>query len=68
MFEKLNEVLNYDKNELGEVAFPYGKFRDMFEVNITELVDLLVGIPRDGSHQSAMQALIMLNDNETKRE
>ena len=26
MFEKLNEALNYDKNELGEVAFPYGKF------------------------------------------
>jgi len=40
----------------------------MFKTNITELVDLFVGIPRDGSHQSAMQALIMLNDDETKRE
>jgi len=68
MFEKLNEALNYDKNELGEVAFPYGKFRDMFETNITELDDLFAGILRDGSHQSAIQALIMLNDDETKRE
>lgn len=68
MFEKLNDALNYDKNELGEAAFPYGKFRDMFKTNITELVDLFVGIPCDGSHQSAMQVLIMLNDNEAKRE
>lgn len=68
MFEKLNDALNYDKKELGEVAFPYQKFRDMFKSSFGQLIELFSGIPRDGSHQSAMQVLIMLNDNEDKRE
>jgi len=68
IFENLNEALNYDKSELGEVAFPFQKFREMFKEYMERIIDLFTGIPRDGSHQSAMQALIMLNDNDEKRE
>lgn len=68
MFEKLNDALNFDKNELGEVAFPFQKFRDMFREQIAELLDVFEGIPRDGSHRTLMQALILLNDDEAKRD
>lgn len=68
IFENLNDALNYDKKELGTVAFPFQKFREMFRDNIEQLMDLLAGIPRDGSHDSAMQVLIMLNDDDEKRE
>ena len=68
IFENLNDALNYDKSELGEVAFPFQKFREMFKDYMQQVIDLFTGIPRDGSHQSAMQALIMLNDDDEKRE
>ncbi|MEM3421922.1 MAG: HsdR family type I site-specific deoxyribonuclease, partial [Candidatus Hadarchaeum sp.] len=68
IFENLNDALNYDKSELGEVAFPFQKFREMFKDYMEQIIDLFTGIPRDGSHQSAMQALIMLNDDDEKRE
>jgi len=68
VFENLNDALNYDKSELGEVAFPFQKFREMFKDYMEQVIDLFTGIPRDGSHQSAMQALIMLNDDDEKRE
>jgi type I restriction enzyme R subunit len=63
MFEDLNEALNYDLNELGIVAFPFGKFRDMFKASIGILSDMFKDIVRDGSHHSAIIALILLNDN-----
>lgn len=68
IFENLNDALNYDKNELGDVAFPFQKFREMFKDNMELILDLFSGILRDGSHQSAMQALIMLNDDGKKRD
>lgn len=68
VFENLNDALNYDKNELGEVAFPFQKFHEMFKDNMKQIMDLFTGIPRDGSHQSAIQALIMLNDDDEKRD
>jgi type I restriction enzyme R subunit len=68
IFENLNDALNYDKGELGEVAFPFEKFREMFGHYMEQIIDLFTDIPRDGSHQSAMQALIMLNDDDEKRE
>jgi len=68
IFENLNDALNYDKSELGEVAFPFQKFREMFRDYMEQIIALFTGIPRDGSHQSAMQALIMLNDDDEKRE
>jgi type I restriction enzyme, R subunit len=68
IFENLNDALNYDKRELGEVAFPFQKFREMFKDQMEQIIDLFTGIPRDGSHDSAMRALIMLNDDDKKRE
>ena len=68
MFEKLNDALNFDKNELGEVAFPFQKFRVMFREQIMELLDAFEDIPRDGAHSTLMRALILLNDDEAKRD
>ncbi len=68
IFENLNDALNYDKSELGEVAFPFQKFREMFKDYMEQIIGLFTGIHRDGSHQNAMQALIMFNDDDEKRE
>ncbi len=68
IFEDLNDALNYDKSELGDVAFPFQKFHDMFKDRMERIIGLFSNIPRDGTHQSAMQALIMLNDDDEKRE
>lgn len=68
IFENLNEALNYDKSELGEVAFPFSQFRTMFKEQMEELSGLFAGIDRSGSHESLVQALILLNDSEEKRE
>ncbi|MBI4446309.1 MAG: HsdR family type I site-specific deoxyribonuclease [Acidobacteria bacterium] len=68
IFENLNDALNYDKSELGEVAFPFQRFHEMFTDYMGQILDLFTGIPRDGSHQSGMQALIMFNDDDEKRE
>lgn len=67
IFENLNEALNFDKNELGEVAFPFARFRTMFRDRIAELLTLFEGIPRDGKHSTLMQGLILLNDEEENR-
>jgi type I restriction enzyme R subunit len=68
VFERLNDALNFDKNELGEVAFPYQKFRDMFREQITDLFALFDGISRDGKHTTLMQALLLLNDDDLRRD
>jgi len=68
VFENLNEALNFDKNDLGEVAFPYQKFRDMFREQMTELLALFEGIPRDGKHATLMQGLLLLNGDDTRRD
>jgi type I restriction enzyme R subunit len=68
VFERLNDALNFDKNELGEVAFPFQKFRDMFRVQITELLALFGGITRDGKHSTLMQALVLMNDDDKRRD
>jgi len=68
VFEKLNDALNFDKNDLGEVAFPYQKFRDMFREQMTELLSIFDGIARDGKHSTLMQGLVLLNDDDTRRD
>lgn len=68
IFENLNDALNYDKSELGEVAFPFAQFREMFEEEIGKLRDLFGNIDQSGSHQSLMQALMLLNDDDDKRD
>lgn len=68
IFEDLNQALNYDKKELGEVAFPFQRFREMFVEEIRPLSEVFEGIERTGTHQTLMQALIRLNDDEERRE
>ena len=68
IFENLNDALNFDKNELGDAAFPFQKFRDMFREQIAELLAHFEGIPRDGYHATLMKALILLNDDDQRRD
>lgn len=68
VFENLNEALNYDKNELGEVAFPFGRLREEFKLQIGLLSELFNDVERTGSYASLMKALKFLNENEPVRE
>ena len=44
VFEDLNEALNFDKSELGEVAYPFSALRDRFREQIAALLGLVPGI------------------------
>lgn len=68
VFEDLNEALNFDRNELGEVAYPFSALRDRFREKITALLGLFPGIVRDGSHADLMQALLLMNEDDGRRE
>ena len=68
VFENLNEALNFDKSELGEVAYPFSALRDRFREEITALLGLFEGITRDGKHATLMQALLLMNDDDERRE
>jgi type I restriction enzyme R subunit len=68
VFEDLNEALNFDKTELGDVAYPLSDLRDRFSRKIGELLGLFEGITRDGKHATLMQALVLLNEDEERRE
>lgn len=64
VFENLNEALNYDLDELGEIAFPFSQFRDQFQDEIKALTNLFKEVDRSGTHESMMKALSFLNKNE----
>jgi type I restriction enzyme R subunit len=68
VFEDLNEVLNFDKSELGDVAYPFSALRERFREQITALLGLFAGITLDGKHATLMEALVRLNDDEERRE
>jgi type I restriction enzyme, R subunit len=68
VFEDLNEALNFDKSELGDVAYPFSALRDRFREQITALLALFEGITRDGRHSTLMQALLRMNDDDVRRE
>jgi type I restriction enzyme R subunit len=67
VFENLNEALNFDRNELGTAAFPFQQFRDRFRTEIEDLLALFGDIPRDGAHSTLLRALVLLNENEERR-
>ncbi len=68
VFEDLNEALNYDQSELGDIAFPFSQLRERFALDMEELLDLFEGIARDGSHASLMNALLRISHvEETQR-
>jgi type I restriction enzyme R subunit len=68
VFENLNDALNFDKSELGVVAYPFAALRERFREQITSLLGLFEGISRDGQHGSLMQALLLMNDDSERRE
>ena len=68
VFEDLNEALNFEKNELGEVAYPLAALRERFRAQIAKLLELFEGVTRDASHTSLMRALFLMNDDDDRRE
>lgn len=64
VFENLNEALNFDRDELGEVAFPFSQFRDRFKEELSKLSTLFKDVDRSGTHGSMMKALSLLNKDE----
>jgi type I restriction enzyme R subunit len=68
VFEDLNEALNFDKTELGDVAYPFSALRDRFRAEMTALLTLFEGITRDARHSSLMQALLLMNEDDERRE
>jgi type I restriction enzyme R subunit len=68
VFEDLNEALNFDKSELGDVAYPFAALRDRFREEMTALLALFEGITRDARHANLMQALLLMNEDEERRE
>src|SRR5204863_8294725 len=68
LFGKLEEALNFDKNELGEVAFPFTKLREQFKIEMQFLMELFTDFPKLGDYATIMSILAWLNKNEPKRE
>lgn len=68
VFEDLNQALNFDKSELGDVAYPFSALRERFREQITALLGIFEGITRDGKHTTLMQALLLMNDDDERRE
>jgi type I restriction enzyme, R subunit len=68
VFDKLQDALNYDKNELGEVAFPFTRLRETFKLEMRAQVELFDAFPKTGQRDNIMKILGWLNVNEPKRE
>jgi type I restriction enzyme R subunit len=68
VFENLNEALNFDKNELGTIAYPFSMLRERFRLEIGLLSEMFKNIDRSGSHESLMKALTFLNQDEPARD
>jgi type I restriction enzyme R subunit len=68
MFENLNTALNFDKAELGDVAYPFSALRERFAQQIATLLALFTGVVRDASHASLMQGLLLMNADDDLRD
>jgi type I restriction enzyme R subunit len=68
VFENLNEALNFDKNELGTIAYPFSQLRERFKLEIGLLSEMFKEIDRSGSYESLMTALTFLNQDEPARD
>jgi type I restriction enzyme R subunit len=68
LFDKLEQALNFDKNELGEVAFPFTRLREQFRLEMQWQMELFADFPRTGDRDNIMAILAWLNVNEPKRE
>jgi type I restriction enzyme R subunit len=68
LFDKLEEALNFDKDELGEVAFPFTRLREQFKIEMQWQMELFVDFPKAGDRETILAILAWLNLNEPKRE
>lgn len=68
LFDKLEQALNFDKNELGEVAFPFTRLREQFNVEMQWQTELFAEFPTAGDRDNMMAILAWFNMNEPKRE
>ena len=68
VFERLQDALNFDKNELGEVAFPLTRLREQFRLEMQWQLDLFKQFPKTGDRSNIMAILSWLNLNEPDRE
>jgi type I restriction enzyme R subunit len=68
VFEDLNQALNFDRSELGDVAYPLSALRERFRAQITALLGIFEGISRDSKHATLIQALLLINDDDERRE
>jgi type I restriction enzyme, R subunit len=69
LFDKLEEALNFDKNELGEVAFPLTRLREAFRLLIAEIMAIFVDFPKSGDRENIINRILpWLNLNEPQRD
>jgi type I restriction enzyme R subunit len=69
LFDKLEEALNFDKNELGEVAFPLTRLREAFKIQIAEVLNVFEAFPKTGDRENIVNRILpWLNLNEPQRD
>src|SRR5205823_2146157 len=69
LFDKLEEALNFDKNELGEVAFPLTRLQEMFKLQIKDVMDVFADFPKTGDRETIVNGILpFLNQNEPKKD
>src|SRR5438445_9208345 len=57
LFDKLEEALNFDKNELGEVAFPFSRLREQFKLEMQWQLELFAAFPKAGDRETILAVL-----------
>jgi type I restriction enzyme R subunit len=69
LFDKLEQALNFDKNELGEVAFPFTRLREQFKIEMQWQMELFADFPKNGDYENIKYRILpWLNANEPARE
>jgi type I restriction enzyme, R subunit len=69
LFDKLEEALDFDKNELGEVAFPLTRLREAFKLQIKDVMEIFVDFPKTGDREIIVNGILpWLNQNEPKKD
>ena len=63
----IDEALNFDKNELGEVAFPLTRLREMFKLQIKDTMDMFAQFPKTGDRENIVNVILpWLNKNRSE--
>jgi type I restriction enzyme R subunit len=69
LFDKLEDALNFDKNELGEVAFPLTRLREAFKLLIADVMTIFEAFPKTGDRVNIVNRILpWFNLNEPQRD